>query len=461
MRKKTIHFIFFFLLQFNFSFAQDSSIIKAADTNSLKKNKGNFSVVARTFFMNTINEGELIDHSALGFGAGLKYVTPSFKKFRIGVGGFATYNVASTDLSEKDPLSGSANRYEIGLFDILDAGNKTNMFRLEELYLNYQTGKISVNLGRQFLKTPFINLQDGRMRPTAEEGVWISGKAAEHWEFNGGWLWKISPRSTIKWFSASKSIGNYPSGVDENGIPSGYNGNLESGGVGMASIEYKKNNFSLEAWDVLIENVLNTVLLQPELKWETKSDGKWITGMQFIFQHGAGNGGNADKAIRYVSPGSKAFVFSSRIGYSFKKIKTNFNYTRITGDGRYLMPREWGREPFYTFMPRERNEGFGDVHAASANIEYIPAKGTKLNVGYGHFYLPDVKNYRLNKYGFPSYSQLNIGFDKKLDRFIPGLDIHLLLVYKSRLGETYNDLKYIDNKVNMLHTNLIINYRLN
>jgi hypothetical protein len=27
------------------------------------------------------------------------------------------------------------------------------------------------------------------------------------------------------------------------------------------------------------------------------------------------------------------------------------------------MPREWGRDPFYTFMPRERNEGYGDVNA--------------------------------------------------------------------------------------------------
>ena len=27
------------------------------------------------------------------------------------------------------------------------------------------------------------------------------------------------------------------------------------------------------------------------------------------------------------------------------------------------MPREWGKEPFYTFLPRERNEGLGNIHA--------------------------------------------------------------------------------------------------
>ena len=458
--KKITCFLFSFFLLLNFLQAQDTLNEKLVDTN-YKENKGKVSVSARAFFMNTINKGDLADHTALGFGAGLKYETPSFKKFRLGIGGFAIYNVASTDLSSKDPLSGSANRYEIGLFDILDAGNKSNMYRLEELYLNYKTGKTSVHLGRQFLKTPFINLQDGRMRPTAEEGIWISSKDAVSWEFKGGGLWKISPRSTVKWFSVDKSIGLYPSGVDENGKPSGYKDNLQSGGVGMASIKYKKNNFSLETWDVLIENVLNTAMLQPEMEWTTKNGEKWITGLQFIFQHGVGNGGNADHAKRYVNPGSKAFVISSRIGVSMKKINTNINYTRITGDGRYLMPREWGREPFYTFMPRERNEGFGDVHAVSANIEYTSEEGTNLSVGYGHFYLPDVKNYRLNKYGFPSYNQFNMGFEKKLDKLISGLEFQLLLIYKGRLGESYNDLKYIDNKVNMLHGNLVINYSLN
>ena len=462
MRYKKIAGIFIsFLLPLNMLLAQDTKAVKIGVVDSSEGNKGKISVSARTFFMSTINKGELSDHTALGIGAGIKYETPSFKKFRIGIGGFAIYNVASTDLSARDPLSGSTNRYEIGLFDIPNAGNKTNMYRLEEVYLNYKTGKTSIRLGSQFLKTPFINLQDGRMRPTAEEGIWISSKDALHWEFKGGWLWKISPRSTVKWYSVDKSIGLYPSGVDENGNPSGYKGNLQSEGVGMLSFKYKKNNFSFEAWDVLIENVLNTIMLQPEMEWKTKGERKWTAGVQLIFQHGVGSGGNADQAKRYVSPDSKSFVLSSRLGYSFKKIKTNINYTRITGDGRYLMPREWGREPFYTFMPRERNEGFGDVHAASVNFEYTPGKGTTLNFGYGHFYLPDVKNYRLNKYGFPSYNQLNIGIDKNLDKLVRGLEAQLLLIYKGRLGESYNDYKYIDNKVNMLHGNLVINYELN
>jgi hypothetical protein len=42
------------------------------------------------------------------------------------------------------------------------------------------------------------------------------------------------------------------------------------------------------------------------------------------------------------------------------KIKRNtLNYNGITAKGRYL-PREWGRDPFYTYA-QGTNEGFGDV----------------------------------------------------------------------------------------------------
>lgn len=48
------------------------------------------------------------------------------------------------------------------------------------------------------------------------------------------------------------------------------------------------------------------------------------------------------------------------------------------------MPREWGREPFFTFLPRERNEGFGDVHALMGKLSYNNSKisvKTSLAVG--------------------------------------------------------------------------------
>jgi hypothetical protein len=53
-------------------------------------------------------------------------------------------------------------------------------------------------VGKINLNTPFLNPQDGRMRPTIEEGVWLSIKESKKIGFNGGWIWKISPRSTVQ-----------------------------------------------------------------------------------------------------------------------------------------------------------------------------------------------------------------------------------------------------------------------
>lgn len=47
--------------------------------------------------------------------------------------------------------------------------------------------------------------------------------------------------------------------------------------------------------------------------------------------------------------GNNAVSFGARLGWKEKHQDISFNYTRITQLGRYLMPREWGRDPFFTF----------------------------------------------------------------------------------------------------------------
>jgi hypothetical protein len=123
------------------------------------------------------------------------------------------------------------------------------------------------------------------------------------------------------------------------------------------------------------------------------------------------------------------------------------------------MPREWGREPFFTFLPRERNEGFGDVHAFMGKVYRDMAKiRLKASLAGGYFKMPDVKNYRLNKYGLPSYVQLNVDARYAFNNFLNGLEAQFLVVGKWRTGETYNNKKYEFNKVNMMLFNFILNY---
>ena len=95
-----------------------------------------------------------------------------------------------------------------------------------------------------------------------------------------------------------------------------------------------------------------------------------LAGIQAIRQDALHNGGHEDPAKTYVRRGDKAFTFGAMAGWKNERWETSLNYNRITAMGRYLMPREWGRDPFYTFLPRERNEGLGDVHAVVAKVHY-------------------------------------------------------------------------------------------
>jgi hypothetical protein len=126
----------------------------------------------RYFFMATENKGHLTDSYAQAAGGGLFYETSTYKGFQMGVGGYFIFNTASSDISKVDPYTNAVNRYEASLFDIENPENKHDLDRLEELYLKYNFGKSHIIAGKQLINTPFINLQDGRMRPTEVGGLY-------------------------------------------------------------------------------------------------------------------------------------------------------------------------------------------------------------------------------------------------------------------------------------------------
>lgn len=441
---------------------EEPTVSDHADTNSLRSflRRGKFHAHFRTFYMATQNEPGLSDYYALAFGGGIKYETGSFKGFRLGVGGFFTWNLASSDLGAADPATGAKNRYEIGQFDIEDPENKSDLDRLEDFYLSYEHKRWKLTLGKQVIQTPFVNPQDGRMRPTGEQGLWGSWSPANAWKLEGGWLTRISPRGTVRWFDVEESIGVYPSGINVYGQKSGYAGNLSSAGIGILGLHYTRGeHLHIQAWDHFVEGIFNTAFVQADGRWPWSPGREWIGGFQYLVQHAVGDGGNADSRVAYFHPGDMAQVFSARAGVRIRETEVLVNATRITADGRFLMPREWGREPFYTFLARERNEGAGDVQAVSLNwITRFPGQRIRAELSYGYYDMPDIRNVRLNKYQFPAYHHFLADLRYQFNGFLKGLNLQALYVYKLNAGDTYEDQRYVINKVNMHQVNLIVNY---
>ena len=414
----------------------------------------------RYFFMATQNQEGLSNYFANAIGGGLRYETAKFHGFQFGISGFYIFNIGSSDLSKKDSITGQTNRYEIALFDVKDPHNKHELDRLEELFLKYNFRKSHVEFGRLLINTPLINLQDGRMRPSSVEGLWFEINELKNTRFEGGFLYGFSPRGTVKWFQGGRSIGIYPQGLNPDGTPSNYGGNTKSAGTAVLGIHHNPfPGMKIHVWDYYIENVLNTAMLQVDYTHELKNKSKLFTGLQFFRQDAINHGGNTEPSKAYVQKGSKSMTIGGTFGWKNKNWETSLNYNHITAHGRYLFPREWGRDPFYTFLPRERNDGFGNVHALVGKVNYsAPKIGLKASLGGGYIHLPDVKNTSLNKYGMPSYAQLNADIRYAFRGPLKGFDLQLLIASKFRAGDTYSNPRFEFNKVNMVNYNLVLNF---
>ena len=436
---------------------------QSEDTLSLLSafRKGNIHGHFRYFFMATDNASGLTDYFANAAGGGIKYETAPFKKFQLGISGIFAFNIASSDLTIPDAKTNQPNRYEIGLFDIENPTNKKDLTRLEELYIKYHFKNSNLSFGKQLLNTPFINLQDGRMRPTEVEGLWAEITDIKKIKLELGYLYKIAPRSTTKWYKVAESVGIYPSGVNENGGKSDYAGNLESNGILMTGISYQVyKSLGLQLWDLYADNLFNSAMLQADYQYPLTTKSGLLAAVQVIRQDATNDGGNEDATKTYFTKGGKAWTIGARAGWRNEKWEATLNYTRITSHGRYLVPREWGRDPFFTFLPRERNEGLGDVHAIMGKVNYkIPSIKLTTSAAFGHYDLPDVSNFALNKYGLPSYNQLNIDARYLFSGFLKGLESQLLFAYKDKIGNSYDNDRYVINKVDMISWNLVFNFQ--
>jgi hypothetical protein len=432
--------------------------------------KGKFSGFSRTFLMSTINEGALKDFISLGTNIGGQYETPVWKGFQFRAGASFIFNLAGTDLTKPDSITLKPSRYEIGLYDLQQPGRRWDLGKLEEFYLRYYYKKSQITVGRQLPQMPFINPQDGRIRPTFVEGALLEINDLKNFQFKTAFLWRISPRSITGWYNIGESMSFYPEGRGLDGKPSGYINNTRSSGVFLANAIYQIYNeekhfgLKIQLWEQLVLNVFNTVYFQTD--WNKKIGNIEIgAGLQGIQQNAVAKGGNDMDSLRYFSLNQKSWTIGSQLFFRLAVPKKmllgiELNYNRIFGSGRFLSPREWGREPLYTFLPRERLEGAGDVQAFSAVINFQNQKlGLITKLSYGHYLLPDVKKPELNKYAMPSFGHLQFFAEKKFTKLLKGLNLKFLYLYKLSASDTYNNPNFIYNKVNMHHFEMIIDFK--
>lgn len=439
------------------------SIARESDTlRNKSKSPIQGTIGLRSFWMSTSYWEDFKGDFALGQSAYLQLKTKEYKGFSI-VGRYTVFgNMWSSDLLARDPVTQNFNRYEVGLFDV---NNTADRFfgKVEELQIRYSSPKFNAIAGRMDINTPFINPQDGRLSPTYVEGARVDFKPDKKNKFSAQFIGRMSPRSTSGWFDIGETIGIYPVGQSELGGPSNYQGNTESNFFTVVDWQRRTDSdVQLQLNHTYVDNISNTVFTQAVKDWEmANGEKKFVTGLQFVVQNGIGEGGSTEPEKRFKNPDDLNFVLGGRIGVKSKRSIWWLNYTRIDGRGRFLNPREWGRDPFFTFIPRERNEGYNQVDAFTTYYQRnIPEKGLQFYGFAGLHFLPDPADTELNKYAFPSYAQANLGGKYTPGRWGKGLDFHMILMSKLNLKSGELKPQWIYNKVNMVHVNFIVNYTI-
>ena len=416
----------------------------------------------RSYFMSTSYWEDYKDDHAWGQMASVSIQSRLPHRFKVKAEYLGFLRLASSDLTAVDPRVPSLNRYELGLFDLNHVERKV-FGKIGNLHLDYLHSNFQARLGRMEINTPFINAQDGRLSPTYVEGFRWNYQMSPRISIGHHIIWGVSPRSTGNWFNLGESIGMYPVARDEFGQPSTYFGNTLVDFAHVLDLKVNlKSASSLLLNHTLVQNIYSAYLAQWDKNWDLpQSTMQGITGLQATVQHGIGDGGNEEIGLRYKNPADFHWILSGRIGLKSKKSIWHVNYTKIHGSGRYLSPREWGRDPFYTFIPRERNEGLGRVDAVTTYFQHaFPEKSLRLYTQLGLFFLPDPADPKRNKYALPAYAQANLGLRFVPKNWIEGMDFHLILMSKTALDQQSLKPAWVYNKVNLFHTNLILNYTL-
>ena len=415
----------------------------------------------RTFWMNTTySDSKFKSDYALGMSLNLGAKINYTKHWSLQLGYRTFANVMSSDIWAQDPLTGQVNRYETGLFDLLDTRDRF-FGRLETLSLSYSKDQFGVQAGRMGINTDWVNAQDGRLSPTAVEGVHAWFAPSKRWKIGIWAIGRMSIRGSSEWLGMGETVGIYPQGRTVLGKPGNYLGKTESDWLSIIEADAQlRNGGKLHFSHSLAQNLFSTTWgsFEKNKKIETSTI---IFGVQSGLQYTVGDGGNSDLNLAYKEPGDLNYALSGRIGWRNERWITHLNYTHIGGKGRWLSPREWGKDAWYTFIPRERNEGFESVDAMVGYVEYRFEKvPIQVYAHGGVHWLSEVTNAAANKYNFPSYRQMNIGLKLQPKR-VKNLDFHLILVSKEPLSSEKLTPNQIYNKVELLHFNGILNWRWN
>lgn len=407
-------------------------------------------------YMSTHNRGDLEDFNAVvGFGQiKADYQLKPWLSFSGQLNG--VFLPSTSGLEKRDATTGKGPLFESNLFNLRTMSGQSE-FALPILNAQFNLEGHILTAGR-FLRNVQAFHPEQWPFPNALEGIWYENYTAENTSWQLAYVHKAMPRFSGDFETIGNSIGVAGVGVNTDGSPSGYRNNVNSKALVVGNYNRLFNqNFSLDVWDYFVEGVMNTLLIEPSFYLP---DGEWNLSLKTLIQSKIGEGGNADELLRYKTD-RLALYLGFRVEKRLSSSVLQFNLTRITDDGRFLMPREWGYEPFYTFQKRNRIEGARDVIGlmmkwkkswSDEKLKY------QFSTSAGQNFMPEVTDYLRNKYQTPSTLNLDAELKVQPVKWMTGLTAEVLLVYRFLTDDSNIEDKHLINQADFLHTDIRLYY---
>jgi hypothetical protein len=405
--------------------------------------RGHSSGLIRINNIHTFRPESRTYYGALAVGGRLYYHTAYWNGLQLGLGGLYAYNIAATNLSAADHKF--IPRWERQLFDLQDPSNKHDLDRLEELFVKYRHKDSYLKLGKMLVETPFVNPQDSRMKPSAFQGIWFDWNEGHRFEVNGGVFNKVSPRSTTEWIHISESIGLYDHYLDGDAAsPIFKDINLWVLG-GHVEIN---ENFNFHNWQYYINRFSYVNFNQ--IEWRKSS---FKIGLQYIFQKGL----DSDQVFDQQSPNHQAHLVSAQLKWIGPKWQVSYNNTQNLSIHPFIFPKEWGAEPFYTFISRHRIEALNEVNSQAIKLDLQPINDWQdFNLGLytavtSYEAVDSFTNTKTDNY----MTQISLDIRSRFNNYWENLSFRLLNTVL--IGNEEGSNSFLEEEI--FHSQLIVNYK--
>lgn len=180
-------------------------------------------------------------------------------------------------------------------------------------------------------------------------------------------------------------------------------------------------------------------------------------GIQYVYQNPLSFSEDLVYVNRYVQPGENGQVLSSQLSWEKSGFNLALGYTHAFDTGRFLFPKELGRDRFFTSISRSRLEGLGNADVFILKAAYhVPKPDFYIGIEMQQLQGPETGKFEFNKYNVDESFQINSRLSYHAHGFLEGLNFDILWIY--RRNQNHTDAQSIFNKSNFNQLNFVTNF---